>query len=66
MSTMTLITNVRLEANISTDSFRYKAMTSYNDVPGKVKKGSISTVKNNLKQWVMKMFLLTGPRDASI
>ena len=46
--------NIRLEANISTDSFRYRAMISYNVVPGKVKKGSIGTVKKNLKQWVLK------------
>ena len=45
--------NIRLGANISTDSFRFRAMTSYNAVPEKVKKGSISTVKKNLKQWVL-------------
>ena len=46
--------NIRLEANSSTNTFRYRAMVSYNAVPGKVKKGSVGTVKRNLKQWVMK------------
>ena len=46
--------NIRLEANSSTNTFRYRAMVSYNAVPGKVKKGSVGTVKKNLKQWVLK------------
>ena len=39
---------------ISTNTFRYRAMLSYNAVPGKTKKGNIGTVKKNLKQWVLK------------
>ena len=37
----------------STNTFKYRAMTCYNNVPGKVKQGSIPTVKRKLKQWVL-------------
>ena len=45
---------IRLGNNVSTESFRFRAMNSYNKVPAKVKEGSIPTVKKNLKQWVLK------------
>ena len=45
---------IRLGNNVSTESFRFRAMNSYNRVPAKVKEGSIPTVKKNLKQWVLK------------
>ena len=47
--------NIRLGENItSTNTFKYRAMVSYNSVPGEVKRGSIGTVKKKLKQWVLK------------
>ena len=36
-----------------TNTFKYRAMTTYNSVPNKVKTGSIQTVKRKLKQWVL-------------
>ena len=42
--------NIRLGTIVSTDTFKYRAMTSYNRVPAKVKEGSIATVKKKLKQ----------------
>ena len=47
--------NIRLGENInSTTTFKYRAMVSYNSVPGEVKRRSIATVKRKLKQWVLK------------
>ena len=46
--------NIKLrEGYSSTSTFKYRAMVYYNSVPVKVKKGSLPTVKNNLKQWVL-------------
>ena len=46
--------NIRLGEKInSTNTFKYKAMVSYNSVPGEVKRGSIATVKRKSKQWVL-------------
>ena len=36
-----------------TNTFKYRAMISYNSVPNKVMTGSIPTVKRKLKQWVL-------------
>lgn len=44
--------NIRLDRNISVNSFTYRAMVSYNQVPSKVKEGSLLTVKRNLKKWI--------------
>ena len=46
--------HIRLPHNTSLKSFRYRAMVSYNRVPQKVFKGSVATVKKNLKQWICK------------
>ena len=47
--------NIRLGENISSiNTFKYRAMVSYNSVPGEVKRGSIATVKKKLKQWVLR------------
>ena len=35
------------------NTFKYRAMVSYNSVPGDVKRGSIATVKKMFKQWVL-------------
>ena len=46
--------NIRLGENInSTNTFKYRAMVSYNSVPAEVKRGSIATVKRKSKQWVL-------------
>ena len=46
--------HIRLGDNFtSTNTFKYRAMVSYNTVPGEIKKGSIGTVKKKLKQWVL-------------
>ena len=38
--------------------FKYRARQSYNMVPEDIRKGSIETVKKNLKQWVKKNILI--------
>ena len=43
---------IRLHENISTKSFKYRAMVSYNSVPVDVRQGALPTVKKKLKQWV--------------
>ena len=45
--------NIRFDKSItSTSTFKYRAMVWYNSVPGKIKDGSLQTVKRKLKQWV--------------
>ena len=47
--------NIRLGNNItSNNTFKYRAMVSYNSVPGEVKRGSMPSVKKKLKQWILK------------
>ena len=47
--------NIRLGENSpSRNTFKYRAMVSFNTVPGEVKMGSLATVKRKLKQWVLK------------
>ena len=48
------IGNIRFGRNILPNTFRYRAMISYNAVPGEIKTGSISTMKKKLKRWIMK------------
>ena len=38
---------------MSTKTFKYRAMISYNSVPAELKIGSLPTVKRKLKQWVL-------------
>ena len=40
------------ETFTSTSTFKYRAMSTYNSVPSKVKTGSLPTVKRKLKTWV--------------
>ena len=46
--------DIRVRDDTSTSTFRYRAMMSYNKVPGDIKVGSIQTVKGKLKQWIQK------------
>ena len=46
--------NIRLNENTSKSTFKYRAMISYNSVPGDFTSGNIGTVKKKLKQWVLK------------
>ena len=46
--------DIRLDKNVSMNTFAYRAMVSYNKVPSKVKEGSMLTVKRNLKKWIQR------------
>ena len=41
------------ENSMSIKTVKYRAMVSYNSVPGEVKTGGLPTVKRKLKQWVL-------------
>ena len=46
--------HIRLgENNVSSKTFKYRPMVSYNSVPNEVKTGSWQTVKSKLKQWAL-------------
>ena len=45
---------IRFGRNILPNTFRYRAMISYNAVPGEIKTGSISNMKEKSKRWIMK------------
>ena len=51
--------HIRLgEKIIATNTFKYRAIVSYGRVPGKVKTGSLPTVKKKLKEWVLHNVIL--------
>ena len=48
------IGNIRHGRNISQNTFKYRAMISYNAVPADIKTGNITTMKKKLKQWILR------------
>ena len=46
--------NIRVRDDTSTSAFSFRAMVSYNKVPGDLKVGNIQTVKRKLKKWILK------------
>ena len=51
---------IRLGENASTNTFKYRAMVSYNAVPQEVMVGTMGSVKKKLKQWILKNVPLDG------
>ena len=48
----TVAGHIRENIDVNKKGFKYRARQNYNMVPEDIRKGSIQTVKKNLKQWV--------------
>ena len=46
--------DIRVRDDTSMNTFKYRAMVSYNRVPSDIKEGTIQTIKRKLRQWVLK------------
>ena len=47
--------HIRLrDTTTSTKTFQHRAMVSYNRLPENIREGTLTTVKKNLKDWVLK------------